>query len=85
LAVNCADPGSPVNGSKQGNIYTLNNKVQFKCNSGYKLSGSAEITCRASGKWSESKPSCSDIDECTQNAGCEQSCVNTIGSYRCTC
>ena len=29
---------------------------------------------------------CTDIDECAEDTdGCTQTCVNTIGSYLCTC
>ncbi|XP_064614093.1 fibrillin-2-like [Liolophura sinensis] len=31
-------------------------------------------------------PKCTDIDECdTLNGGCSDGCVNTVGSYRCSC
>lgn len=30
--------------------------------------------------------SCTDVNECsTNNGGCEQDCVNTIGSFKCSC
>jgi len=29
---------------------------------------------------------CADIDECSvNNGGCDQLCVNTVGSYHCSC
>ena len=29
---------------------------------------------------------CVDINECTEGTdGCSQQCINTIGSYRCSC
>ncbi|ELU07763.1 hypothetical protein CAPTEDRAFT_103334, partial [Capitella teleta] len=57
--VNCGDPGTPINGIKEGVIHTLNSKVQFKCQPGYMLTGPTELTCRSSGEWNGSKPSCS--------------------------
>ena len=57
-AVDCGDPGAPEKGVKQGGTYTLNSKVQFKCQPGYKLTGATEITCQTSGSWSGDKPSC---------------------------
>ncbi|ELU03360.1 hypothetical protein CAPTEDRAFT_49060, partial [Capitella teleta] len=83
--VDCGNPETPANGVKEDSTFTLNNTVQFKCQPDYKLAGFAVITCMSSGRWSGERPSCLDADECSQTPGCEQTCVNTPGSYRCTC
>lgn len=28
---------------------------------------------------------CADVDECVENAPCKENCINTVGSYRCSC
>lgn len=28
---------------------------------------------------------CTDVDECVENAPCKENCINTVGSYRCSC
>ena len=43
-------PGTP-------NSTTFGGRVTYSCNSGYILSGSATITCQASGSW-EAPPRC---------------------------
>ena len=54
----CADPGTPLHGSR-----TVNSKdggfsegaiVSFQCNTNYKLIGAKKIVC-SKGKWSEEK------------------------------
>ncbi|XP_022256248.1 locomotion-related protein Hikaru genki-like, partial [Limulus polyphemus] len=36
----------------------MHSKAHFACMEGYKLSGSKDITCKASGKWSDDPPTC---------------------------
>ncbi|KAG5877177.1 hypothetical protein JTB14_015575 [Gonioctena quinquepunctata] len=53
-------------------------RVICTCHHGYKFSPENQRM----GK----KPVCIDIDEClNRNGGCQQICVNEVGSYRCEC
>ncbi|ELU17721.1 hypothetical protein CAPTEDRAFT_146194, partial [Capitella teleta] len=56
--VNCGNPGTPVNGVKQGNTYTLNSKIHYMCRPGYKIAGPTQLTCTHSGKWNGDRPLC---------------------------
>ncbi|KAK2567192.1 CUB and sushi domain-containing protein 3 [Acropora cervicornis] len=47
----CGDPGTPENGRRVGNIYSLNRKVYFRCDLGYELFGSEERKCQQNGTW----------------------------------
>lgn len=42
------------------------------CNEGYKTVGAGDKTCQ-------------DIDECKEHNPCSQICLNTLGSFRCSC
>ena len=54
--LDCGDP-TPVNGSVSDPATTYNTTVGVSCETGYSLSGSAEIVCQADGTWSDS-PTC---------------------------
>ena len=56
--VDCGDPGTVDHATKAGSIYIYNNVVTYTCNTGYEMSGSASITCQASGFWSDNQPIC---------------------------
>ena len=56
--VDCGDPGIVEHASKAWSSYTYNNVVTYTCNTGYEMLGSANITCQASGFWSDNKPTC---------------------------
>ena len=56
--VDCGDPGNVNHATKRGSIYLYNNNVTYTCNTGYEMLGSANITCQASGFWSDNKPIC---------------------------
>ncbi|KAB0351992.1 hypothetical protein FD754_016849, partial [Muntiacus muntjak] len=53
-AVSCGIPESPGNGSFMGNEFTLDSKVTYACNEGFKLDASQQATavCQEDGLWS---------------------------------
>ena len=56
--VNCGPPPSIPNGSPgTPTRTTYGGTVAYSCNHGYELSGSATVTCLASGSWS-TRPTC---------------------------
>lgn len=57
-AITCGHPGNPANGRTNGSEFNLNDVVNFTCNRGYVLSGSARAQCRLNGQWSSSLPVC---------------------------
>ena len=58
----CPDPGTPDNGSQNGN-YTLGSNVTFSCNAGYNLIGNNWLECDLEG-WRGSNSLDSDIPIC---------------------
>ena len=57
-AVSCGYPPSISNGFRgTPTRTTFGGTVTYSCNTGYQLSGSATVTCQASGSWS-TRPSC---------------------------
>ncbi|KAL9989294.1 hypothetical protein ACROYT_G003828 [Oculina patagonica] len=63
----CSDPGSPVDGTKEGNDYRSRANVTYRCNPPLELIGSRVIVCQ-NGKWSDSRPTCSS---CARPLGLE--------------
>lgn len=57
-AITCGHPGNPANGRTNGSEFNLNDVVNFTCNRGYMLSGSARAQCRLNGQWSSTLPVC---------------------------
>ena len=53
----CADPGTPVNGSRIGNSFLDGQTVAFRCQQNYKLVGPLVVRCVA-GKWNKDAPKC---------------------------
>lgn len=53
-AVSCGIPEAPGNGSFTGNEFTLDSKVTYECNEGFKLDASQQATavCQEDGLWS---------------------------------
>ncbi|KAM4836887.1 CUB and sushi domain-containing protein 1 [Thomomys bottae] len=53
-AVSCGIPEAPGNGSFSGNEFTLDSKVTFECNEGFKLEANQPATavCQEDGRWS---------------------------------
>ena len=56
--IDCGDPGTPSSGSRAGTVFTFGGTVRYRCNQGYKLSGSSISTCGESGRWSGNKAEC---------------------------
>ncbi|ELU09492.1 hypothetical protein CAPTEDRAFT_223674 [Capitella teleta] len=68
----------------QGNI-VLGESANVTCNEGYRVNGSAVLTCLDT-KLFDGSAFCEDIDECADgNSSCAQGCENTDGSYECIC
>ena len=57
-AVNCGNPGEPVNGDTLGTTTTLDSVVTHTCDRGYVLSGARRRVCLPNGTWSQPLPSC---------------------------
>eukprot|EP00058_Branchiostoma_floridae_P006902 XP_002592390.1 hypothetical protein BRAFLDRAFT_67255 [Branchiostoma floridae] len=86
----CVDP--PIQANTTGPVcdcpYLLGENCTYPCSPGYHVTSGDVITikCRTDGSWTEPNHMCQDIDEClTSNGGCSQTCINTVGSYRCSC
>ena len=58
LVIDCGDPGTLSNGSRTGSVFTFGGTVRYRCNQGYRLSGSSNRICEASGRWSGIKAVC---------------------------
>ncbi|XP_077970683.1 CUB and sushi domain-containing protein 1-like isoform X3 [Styela clava] len=59
----CRNPGSPRDGSifPRRPTYSVEEDVEFRCDEGYKLSGSSISTCLENGEFSRPVPSCERI------------------------
>uniref|UniRef100_G3SQQ0 CUB and Sushi multiple domains 1 n=1 Tax=Loxodonta africana TaxID=9785 RepID=G3SQQ0_LOXAF len=64
-AVSCGIPESPGNGSFTGNEFTLDSKLIYECNEGFKLEASQQATavCQEDGLWSNKgkPPTCKPV------------------------
>lgn len=58
LAVDCGRLPAPTNGTSAGGSTVFPNRVLFKCDSGFILSGSSKRTCQANATWSGFQPVC---------------------------
>ncbi|XP_039624678.1 complement factor B isoform X2 [Polypterus senegalus] len=54
----CPNPGIPTGATKTGSHYRINDKVQYRCQTGLLLFGSSERLCLESLEWSGSQPYC---------------------------
>ena len=59
LAVDCGSLSVPMNGSSSGDSTVYPNGIQFSCDPGFILSGSALRMCQAYGTWSGFSTVCS--------------------------
>ena len=60
-AINCGDPGSPMNGQRSLPSKAYNSVVTYTCDVGYTLQGSDRRTCQSNGQWSGSVPQCNGM------------------------
>ena len=59
IIADCGDPPTPTNGMViTAGVTTYGASATQSCNSGYDLSGTAAIACRADGSWSASPVIC---------------------------
>ena len=54
----CGDPGTPENGRRIGDDFSVGSVVFFKCFDDYDLVGSAYRECLSTGVWSGTQPTC---------------------------
>ncbi|XP_072114251.1 sushi, von Willebrand factor type A, EGF and pentraxin domain-containing protein 1 [Mobula birostris] len=85
--INCGLPPALDNGSFIAENYLFGSTVSYQCNNGYYLLGDYKLLCASEGNWSGVVPVCLDLDECALGSDCDKrsECINTIGSYTCTC
>ncbi|XP_027021418.2 CUB and sushi domain-containing protein 1 isoform X3 [Tachysurus fulvidraco] len=62
VPITCGHPGNPANGRTNGSEFNLNDVVNFTCNTGYVLHGSARAQCRMNGLWSNPLPLCKVVN-----------------------
>ncbi|XP_051256245.1 complement factor B-like [Dicentrarchus labrax] len=55
---NCADPGIPPGASRTGNIFGIDDTVEYSCNNNLFLVGSRERVCQENGQWTGREPAC---------------------------
>jgi cysteine-rich repeat protein len=93
--VTCPSLSSPTNGTVNNGSNNYGSTRTYTCNSGFERTGASSTTCRVNGTWSNSAPTCRQINECTEginsNTGtpaCTATgnyCVDTTGSWQCRC
>ena len=59
LGDSCEDPGTPVNGFRQGSsTFGVGSQVFYACYPGYELVGDIQRQCLAGQSWSTAQPTC---------------------------
>uniref|UniRef100_K1QDS6 Fibropellin-1 n=1 Tax=Magallana gigas TaxID=29159 RepID=K1QDS6_MAGGI len=86
----CGETTCPIPAIKNGRVSSttlpkFQETLTVTCDVGYIVNGSATITCGDDRNF-DAVPNCIDQNECdTTNGGCSQNCMNTEGSFYCTC
>eukprot|EP00105_Crassostrea_gigas_P024115 XP_011444257.1 PREDICTED: sushi, von Willebrand factor type A, EGF and pentraxin domain-containing protein 1 isoform X2 [Crassostrea gigas] len=89
-APKCIKTTCPIPAIKNGRVSSttlpkFQETLTVTCDVGYIVNGSATITCGDDRNF-DAVPNCIDQNECdTTNGGCSQNCMNTEGSFYCTC
>uniref|UniRef100_A0A8C8AQF1 Sushi, von Willebrand factor type A, EGF and pentraxin domain-containing protein 1 n=1 Tax=Otus sunia TaxID=257818 RepID=A0A8C8AQF1_9STRI len=85
--ISCGVPPPLENGFYSAEDFFAGSTVTYHCNKGYYLLGDSRMLCLDNGSWNSISPSCLDVDECAVGSDCDEhaSCLNTNGSYVCTC
>ncbi|EMP30778.1 Sushi, von Willebrand factor type A, EGF and pentraxin domain-containing protein 1 [Chelonia mydas] len=85
--ISCGVPPPLENGFYSAEDFFAGSTVSYQCNNGYYLLGDSRMFCTDNGSWNGISPSCLDVDECAVGSDCDEhaSCLNTNGSYVCTC
>ncbi|KAK2514926.1 Svep1 [Columba guinea] len=85
--ISCGVPPPLENGFYSAEDFFAGSTVTYHCNNGYYLLGDSRMLCLDNGSWNSISPSCLDVDECAVGSDCDDhaSCLNTNGSYVCTC
>nr|XP_056705184.1 sushi, von Willebrand factor type A, EGF and pentraxin domain-containing protein 1 [Euleptes europaea] len=85
--ISCGGPPPLENGFYSAEDFFAGSTVTYHCNSGYYLLGDSRMHCTDNGSWNGGSLSCLDVDECAVGSDCDEhaSCLNTNGSYICTC
>uniref|UniRef100_A0A8D0GC18 Sushi, von Willebrand factor type A, EGF and pentraxin domain containing 1 n=1 Tax=Sphenodon punctatus TaxID=8508 RepID=A0A8D0GC18_SPHPU len=85
--ISCGVPPTLENGFYSAEDFFAGSTVTYQCNNGYYLLGDSRMFCTDNGSWNGISPSCLDVDECAVGSDCDEhaSCLNTNGSYICTC
>ena len=60
-AKDCGNLSAPLNGSVSGYKTTYPNELEYKCNVGFELQGSATRRCEADGMWGGEEAKCQGI------------------------
>ena len=61
----CGDP-TPVLGSANSTVFTYSSVLSISCDTGYSVTGTADITCQADGTWTGS-PTCDPLGKISHN------------------